>query len=77
LALVASANPELDDYIRRSGGEVMTYDRPAPHDTVLQRAVDLFVTTDHLSGSRLDWVKTPATSARDPSVLKAEPVPAP
>ena len=75
-ALVASRNPELDDYIRRSSGEVMSYDQPAPHDTVLQRAVDLFIANDHFAASVLDWVKTPA-AARESRTLKARPAPAP
>ncbi len=76
-ALVASSNPELDDYIRRSGGEVMPYDSPAPHDTVLQRAVDLLISTDHLAASKLDWLKPAFAGPREPVVPKAEPVPAP
>ncbi|MDB5687988.1 MAG: hypothetical protein JWR77_2577 [Rhizorhabdus sp.] len=76
-ALVASSNPELDDYIRRSGGEVMSYDKPAPHDIVLQRAVDLLVSTDHFARATLDWLKSAPALARDPNTLKAEPVPAP
>ncbi len=40
-ALVNGKNPELDDYVSRSAGTAMSYDRPAPRDKVLQRAVDL------------------------------------
>jgi hypothetical protein len=40
-ALVANRNPELDDYIRRSSGETLSYDQPPARDTVLQRALDL------------------------------------
>ena len=76
-ALVANKNPELDDYIRRSGGEVMPYDRPAPHDTVLQRAVDLCTSTDHLGASTLDWQKAPPPSTHEIHAPRAEPVPAP
>lgn len=42
-ALVTGKNPELDDYIQRSTGVSMPYDRPPPRDKVLQRAVDLIV----------------------------------
>ena len=70
-ALVSGKNPELDDYIRRSVGEVMTYDVPAPHDSVLQRAVDLLLARDHFSTSKLDWQRhDTSTSADEP---KAEP----
>ncbi len=48
-ALVANRNPELDDYIRRSSGETLSYDQPPARDTVLQRALDLI-----LAGNILD-----------------------
>lgn len=57
-ALVSNKNPELDDYIRRSGGEVMSYDNPGKHDTVLQRAVDMLMSRDQFDRSRLDWQKS-------------------
>ena len=57
-ALVSNKNPELDDYIRRSGGEVMSYDNPGKHDAVLQRAVDMLMSRDQFERSRLDWQKS-------------------
>ena len=42
-ALVANRNPELDDYIRRSSGETLSYDQPPARDSVLQRALDLIL----------------------------------
>ena len=71
-ALVSGQNPELDDYIRRSGGEVMSYDTTPPHDTVLQRAVDVLMASDHLDTSRLDWHK-PAIAAESLDEIKAAP----
>ena len=70
-ALVSGKNPELDDYIRRSGGEVMSYDTPSPHDAVLQRAVDLLLTNDHFATSKLDWHHTSSSPPADDP--KAEP----
>ncbi|MDB6118942.1 MAG: hypothetical protein JWO08_2723 [Verrucomicrobiaceae bacterium] len=70
-ALVSGKNPELDDYIRRSTGEVMNYDTPRPHDAVLQRAVDLLLTNDHFASSKLDWHHTASSPPADEP--KAEP----
>lgn len=42
-ALVSGKNPELDDYIQRSSGVTLSYDKPPPRDRVLQRAVDLLI----------------------------------
>jgi len=51
-ALVAGKNPELDDYIKRSNGETMGYDKPGPRDLVVQRAMDLIRSTAHLAESK-------------------------
>lgn len=74
-ALVARKNPELDSYIRRSAGEVLSDDRPVLRDTVLQRAVDMLSARTHLQGSSLKW---PASSPRakptaPATVKKAQP----
>ena len=69
-ALVAGTNPELDAYIRRSAGETLPEDKPKPRDTVLQRAVDFLLTTDHLQNAKIDWSrKLPA----EPPVPRALP----
>ena len=70
-ALVSGKNPELDDYIRRSGGEVMSYDTESPHDTVLQRAVDSLTAADHLATAKLDWGRVGA-SGRQQEEIRAE-----
>ena len=54
-ALVSGQNPELDDYIRRSSGEVMNYDTVHHFDAVLQRAVDSLLATDHFETAKLEW----------------------
>ncbi|MBK8040563.1 MAG: hypothetical protein IPK22_26030 [Verrucomicrobiaceae bacterium] len=54
-ALVAGTNPELDSYIRRSAGEPLPEDQPKPRDTVLQRAVDFLITSDHLQAAKINW----------------------
>lgn len=54
-ALLARRHPELESYIRRSAGETVEDDRAPDSDRVLQRAVDMLIASDHLSGSRLRW----------------------
>lgn len=70
-ALVAGTNPELDAYIRRSAGEALPEDSPLPRDTVLQRAVDFLLTSDHLQSAKIDWNKK---LPPEPPALKAQPV---
>ncbi len=70
-ALVAGTNPELDSYIRRSAGEPLPEDQPKPRDTVLQRAVDFLITSDHLQAAKINWSqKLPP----EPPAPKAIPV---
>ncbi|MBL9182217.1 MAG: hypothetical protein JNN17_08755 [Verrucomicrobiaceae bacterium] len=70
-ALVAGTNPELDSYIRRSAGEPLPEDQPKPRDTVLQRAVDFLITSDHLQAAKINWSqKLPP----EPPAPKAVPV---
>jgi hypothetical protein len=70
-ALVAGTNPELDSYIRRSAGEPLPEDQPKPRDTVLQRAVDFLITSDHLQAAKIHWSqKLPP----EPPAPKAIPV---
>ncbi len=73
-ALVHKTNPELDAYIRRSAGEPLTGDTVQSRDTVLQRAVDLLATRDHLQAARIDWTRKAAVPADEPPVRKAIPV---
>lgn len=73
-ALVSQTNPELDAYIRRSAGGSLTQDSSTPSDTVLQRAVDLLTTRDHLKAAKIDW-KSPAPDATEPTAPKAIPIP--
>lgn len=54
-ALVAGKNPELDSYIRRSAGMPLPEDKAKPSDTVLQRAVDFLITSDHLQATKINW----------------------
>jgi hypothetical protein len=73
-ALVARKNPELEEYIRRSSanhaaGASKMPDPPRVHDTVLQRAVDLFITRDHFENSQLRWDTPGAEPA--PTIRKA------
>jgi hypothetical protein len=72
-ALVAGKNPELDDYIKRSSGEELSYDKAALHDTVVQRALDLLLTNDHFKAAKLSWKAKPATDELPPAV-KAVPI---
>ncbi|TDU69397.1 peptidase S41-like protein [Prosthecobacter fusiformis] len=75
-ALISRKNPELDSYIRRSAGEILTDDRPALRDTVLQRAVDMLSSHTHLHNNRLKWptVKSRQPASTPPTVKKAQPV---
>lgn len=73
-ALVHKTNPELDAYIRRSAGEPLSGDSVQSKDTVLQRAVDLLTTRDHLNAAKIDWKSQPPVSADEPPVRKAIPV---
>ena len=75
-ALVAGNNPELDDYVKRSKGETMGYDKPVPRDSVVQRAMDLIRSTEHLSRTQLRWSDKSETSSptSTPSVQPAQPV---
>lgn len=57
-ALVKGTNPELDAYIRRSAGEALPGDASKPSDSVLQRAVDLLMTRDHLESSVINWKRS-------------------
>ncbi|MBK8095343.1 MAG: hypothetical protein IPK32_26070 [Verrucomicrobiaceae bacterium] len=70
-ALVAGTNPELDDLIRRGKGETLPQDAPRAQDRVLQRAVDLLLTRQHLQGVKLDWKPKRSTA---PGVRRAIPV---
>ena len=78
-ALVANQNPELDDYIRSSRGESMSNDEPGPRDAVVQRAMDVLRSSDHFSGTKLNWKPTKGpgfpsankTTAPVPGVLPA------
>lgn len=75
-ALVAGNNPELDDYIKRSNGETLGYDKPAPRDSVVQRAMDLIRTAEHLSRTQLRWdaKADSATPGTAPAIKPAQPV---
>lgn len=75
-ALVARKNPELEEYIRRSTASTGISSSPAPpqaplkvHDTVLQRAADLFITRARFDSSRLRWDSPGAEPA--PTIRKA------
>lgn len=72
-ALVHKTNPELDAYIRRSAGEPLSGDAVTSSDTVLQRAVDLLTTRDHLQAAKIDW-KNKAPPPAELPVRKAIPV---
>ncbi len=73
-ALVAGKNPDFDEFIRRSSGELSAYDQPPARDKVIQRALDLIMGSDHLMKSRLQWSKPQAPAEQiGPSYPKAEP----
>lgn len=75
-ALVAGKNPELDDYIKRSNGETMGYDKPGPRDLVVQRAMDLVRSTEHLNQAKLNWSRhapPPDDTKAGPPALPALP----
>jgi hypothetical protein len=71
-ALVKGQNPELSDFIRRSRGEELPTDKPHANDPVLQRAVDLCQSADHLAGQKLVWKS--ATSTKKSEAKPAEVV---
>jgi hypothetical protein len=71
-ALVHRQNPELTDFILRSKGEELPTDRAKPADPVLQRAVDLCLTTDHLAEQRMEWQS--AAPPEKSEVKKGQPV---
>lgn len=72
-ALVARKNPELDDYIRRSKGEP-SVDAVRPlRDEVLQRAVDMLMTSSHFKAMQLDWKAGPRDAR--PTIKKAQRAP--
>lgn len=71
-ALVHGQNPELTDFIRRSRGQELPTDATRPRDVVLQRAVDLCQSADHLAGQRLEWKS--ATSTKKSEAKRAEVV---
>lgn len=74
-ALVRQTNPELDAYIRRSAGGSLNAEASRPSDTVLQRAVDLLTTHDHLESAKVEWKSTtPSSAAAEPAAPKAIPV---
>ncbi len=54
-ALVRGANPELDDYVRRSKGQPLPGDEGQVRDQVIQRALDLLKSSDFVSQFKLDW----------------------
>ena len=72
-ALVARKNPELEDYIRRSAGEVTAGSKAPLRDIVLQRAVDMLMTRRHLDAMKLDWKAGPRDAR--PTIKKAQPAP--
>jgi hypothetical protein len=72
-SLVAGTNPELDDYIKRSSGEELSYDKTSLHDAVVQRALDLLMSSDHFSAATLSWKAKP-TADELPTAVKAVPV---
>jgi hypothetical protein len=69
-ALVARKNPELDDYIRRSAGKASTAADTPLRDEVLQRAVDMLMTSGHLGAMKLDWTTGPRDAR--PTIKKAQ-----
>lgn len=72
-ALVARKNPELDDYIRRSTGQP-SIDAVHPlRDEVLQRAVDMLMTSVHFQAVQLDWNAGPRDAR--PTIKKAQRAP--
>lgn len=73
-ALVNKTNPELDAYLLRSSGDAAASDTEQSKDTVLQRAVDLLTTRDHLRAARINWKSKAPVSADEPPVRKAIPV---
>lgn len=72
-ALVARKNPELDDYIRRSKGEPSVDAVHPLRDEVLQRAVDMLMTSSHFKAMQLDWKAGPRDAR--PTIKKAQRAP--
>ncbi len=72
-ALVHGNNPELDDYVRRSNGQSITGDDQTPRDLVLQRAMDMLSSQDHLEATTLRWKTLPAGNNDKAEVKRAEP----
>jgi hypothetical protein len=68
-ALVHGTNPELDDYVRRSNGQPITGDDVPPRDIVLQRAMDMLSSHDHLTQATLKW-KSPTTGKSQLEAIK-------
>lgn len=69
-ALVTRKNPELEEYIRRSSAKNATSPGPTKvHDSVLQRAVDLFITRDRFESTQLRW--DTAGAEPTPTIRKA------
>lgn len=58
-ALVSGANPELDDYVKRSKGEPLPGDEGQLRDVVVQRALDLIQAGEQRAGSRIKWETKP------------------
>ena len=76
-ALVARKHPELDAYIRRSAGELTDEGTQPARDLVLQRAVDMLLSSHFLTEEKFKWPKpTPASPKQtaDASPPRAEPV---
>jgi hypothetical protein len=69
--LVSGQNPDLDSYIKRSSGKVGTV-APVPRDLVIQRAVDMLLSSTHLNEARLKW-SSPAVPSIHPPALKGIP----
>ena len=70
-ALVAGGNPELDDYVRRSKGQLLPGDEGQVRDVVTQRALDLLLSEGFARQCKLDW----NVKAEDLAAPPAEEVP--
>ncbi len=58
-ALVAGSNPELNDYVKRSKGELLPGDDGQMRDVVLQRALDILKASAHSAEAKIKWESKP------------------
>jgi len=64
-ALVHGANPELDDYVRRSNGQPLPGDEGQLRDLVTQRALDILTTRAFLAGAASGAESQPKTKPNE------------